>query len=57
MSAEDCFAQFNPGTQEEYTSVVENWSAAYLDMAAMVAKSLKSGAAANATGLVDLRGI
>lgn len=41
MSVEDCFAQFNPGTQEEYTSVVENWSAAYLDMAAMVAKNLK----------------
>lgn len=48
MSPEDCFAQFNPANEEEYNSVVENWSAAYLDMAEMVVKNLKGGAQASA---------
>mmetsp|Transcript_72408 Transcript_72408/g.209640 ORF Transcript_72408/g.209640 Transcript_72408/m.209640 type:complete len:416 (-) Transcript_72408:80-1327(-) len=41
-SSTDCFEQFNPSDAEEYRGVVDNWSAAYLDMAAMVAKNLKS---------------
>jgi len=49
MTDEECFAQFNPGTQEEYTSVVENWSAAYLEMAALVAADVKGGGASNHT--------
>lgn len=40
----DCFAQFNPSEEGEYQRVVENWSAAYLDMAEMIANNLKSGA-------------
>merc|ERR1719410_2713094 len=32
-SAEECFGQFNPTSAEEYQSVVDNWSKAYLDMA------------------------
>lgn len=41
MSPEDCFANFNPDSQELYTEVTENWSNAYLDMAEMIAKNLK----------------
>lgn len=49
MTDEECFSQFNPGTQEEYTQVVENWSGAYLEMAALVAANLKRGTAINTT--------
>jgi hypothetical protein len=42
MSAEECFSQFNPKSEGEYNSVVENWSSAYLEMAAEVAARLKS---------------
>lgn len=49
MTDNECFSQFNPSTQEEYNSVVENWSSAYLDMAEMVAADLKSRAVANTT--------
>eukprot|EP00929_Paragymnodinium_shiwhaense_P053254 TRINITY_DN2665_c0_g3_i1.p1 TRINITY_DN2665_c0_g3~~TRINITY_DN2665_c0_g3_i1.p1 ORF type:complete len:453 (+),score=128.33 TRINITY_DN2665_c0_g3_i1:55-1413(+) len=53
MDAEDCFRQFNPNTEELFKSVLENWSAAYLDMANMVASNLKNGvgstSASNAT--------
>jgi hypothetical protein len=45
MSAEECFSQFNPKTEAEYNSVVENWSSAYLDMASMVASRLQSSGA------------
>jgi len=41
MSPEDCFANFNPDSQELYDETVDNWSAAYLDMAEMVAINLK----------------
>lgn len=40
-SSTDCFEQFNPSDAEEYRSVVDNWSAAYLEMAAMVAKNIR----------------
>lgn len=43
MSPEDCFSQFNPDSSDAYTSVVENWSAAYLDMATMIATNMKNG--------------
>jgi hypothetical protein len=56
MSAEECFAQFNPGTEGDYTSLVENWSAAYLDMAAKIASQLKqsqgAGSLANSTSFL-----
>lgn len=41
MSPSECFSQFNPATESELGSVVENWSGAYLDMAQEVAKRLK----------------
>jgi len=44
MEDADCFAQFNPSSKEEYESVIDNWSAAYLDMAELVAKRLSAGA-------------
>lgn len=43
MSADDCFKQFNPNTEELFKSVLDNWSGAYLDMATMVASNLKNG--------------
>jgi hypothetical protein len=43
MSQDDCFNNFNPDSQELYSETVENWSAAYLDMAEMVATNLKKG--------------
>lgn len=42
-SPEVCFSQFNPPTEAEYRGVIDNWSAAYLDMAEMVAANLKRG--------------
>jgi len=41
MSADECFTNFNPDSQERYTETVQNWSEAYLDMADEVAKKLK----------------
>jgi hypothetical protein len=41
MSADECFANFNPDTKERYDHTVDNWSNAYLDMAEMVAQRLK----------------
>jgi hypothetical protein len=49
MNDEDCFAQFNPSDEEEFKGVIDNWSSAYLDMAEMVVKQLKGGAAAALT--------
>lgn len=49
MTDEECFAQFNPGTQEEYVGVVENWSSAYLEMAKLVGVDIKNGVAYNTT--------
>eukprot|EP00419_Tripos_fusus_P076148 CAMPEP_0172891792 /NCGR_PEP_ID=MMETSP1075-20121228/144700_1 /TAXON_ID=2916 /ORGANISM="Ceratium fusus, Strain PA161109" /LENGTH=375 /DNA_ID=CAMNT_0013746307 /DNA_START=69 /DNA_END=1196 /DNA_ORIENTATION=- len=43
MSEAECFGQFNPDSREEYNSVVDNWSSAYLGMAAMVAQDLQGG--------------
>jgi len=37
MSPEECFSQFNPASESELNSVVENWSGAYMDMAQEVA--------------------
>jgi hypothetical protein len=47
MDAMDCFARFNPDTQERYTKTVDNWVNVYLDLAQMVANNLK----ANTTSL------
>jgi hypothetical protein len=41
MTPEECFANFNPDSQERYDETVTNWSGAYLDMAEMVAANLK----------------
>jgi hypothetical protein len=38
----DCFAQFNPGTIEDYKSTVDNWSSAYLQMASQIARRLRA---------------
>jgi len=46
MSPQECFSNFNPDSQELYTSTVENWSNAYLDMAEMIANNLKADAPA-----------
>mmetsp|Transcript_73726 Transcript_73726/g.205053 ORF Transcript_73726/g.205053 Transcript_73726/m.205053 type:complete len:437 (-) Transcript_73726:64-1374(-) len=45
QSVAECFAQFNPGAEDEYKSVLNNWSGAYLDMASMVVSKLKAGPA------------
>lgn len=37
MTPPECFANFNPDTQESYNEVIDNWSRAYLDLAEMVA--------------------
>jgi len=42
-SADECFGQFNPTSEDEYGSVVENWSKAYLDMSAMIVRNMKNG--------------
>lgn len=52
--APGCFSIFNPGTADDYQRVVDNWSKAYLDMAAMVAKNLK-GAKGNSTATNTVR--
>lgn len=49
MSNEECFANFNPDTQERFDSTVKNWSGAYLDMAEMIAQNLKDGASQPST--------
>jgi len=36
-----CFAMFNPDTEERYNTTVQNWAAAYLEMAVHIAKDLK----------------
>jgi hypothetical protein len=38
---EECFSQFNPGTEATYNATVQNWAVAYLEMAAMIAEQLK----------------
>lgn len=43
MTSEECFAQFNPGNEEEFHSVVDNWTDAYLDTASLVAQKLAAG--------------
>merc|ERR1719473_2653869 len=40
MSNEECFHQFNPPAEDEFNSVVENWSSAYLDMSRMIVERL-----------------
>lgn len=55
MSSGECFQNFNPGDEEEYKSVIENWSTAYLDMSQMIVDRLSgkvkttSATASNAT--------
>mmetsp|Transcript_36698 Transcript_36698/g.84444 ORF Transcript_36698/g.84444 Transcript_36698/m.84444 type:complete len:433 (-) Transcript_36698:78-1376(-) len=39
---ENCFRNFNPADEDDYKRTVENWSSAYLDMAAKVAAKLKT---------------
>lgn len=41
QSDDDCFPSFNPDSQEGYDKTLESWSAAYLDMAELVASNLK----------------
>jgi len=41
LSRDECFSNFNPTTKELFDKTVDNWSAAYLDMAEMVAEDLK----------------
>mmetsp|Transcript_144701 Transcript_144701/g.463702 ORF Transcript_144701/g.463702 Transcript_144701/m.463702 type:complete len:413 (+) Transcript_144701:56-1294(+) len=48
----DCFAQFNPSEADEFQRVVENWSAAYLDMSELIVANLKKGIG-NSTGVVS----
>jgi len=38
---DDCFSMFNPDTKKRYDSTIQNWSAAYLDVAELVANNLK----------------
>lgn len=45
---EECFEQFNPMDEEEFKSVIDNWSGAYLDMANLVYQQLSGKAAAPA---------
>jgi len=52
MSNDECFGQFNPNSEDEYTSVVENWSSAYLSMASMVVQDLKGNSTTDATMVV-----
>jgi len=40
--AQECFEQFNPGNEKEFKEVLDNWSAAYLAVAAKVTTRLKS---------------
>jgi hypothetical protein len=42
MDSMDCFARFNPDTQERYTKTVDNWVNVYLDLSQMVANNLKA---------------
>jgi len=58
MSNEDCFHQFNPGNEEEFKSVTDNWSSAYFDMNKMIVDRLKNkraqpAVASNATAPAD----
>lgn len=41
MSDNECFHQFNPGNEEEFKSVTDNWSSAYFDMSKMIVNKLK----------------
>jgi len=36
----NCFALYNPGTEDEYQQTVENWALAYLDTADKVAEKI-----------------
>lgn len=40
VSGFDCFKLFNPDTPQKLKATLENWSAAYMDLADMVAKKL-----------------
>jgi len=42
MTSSDCFEQFNPRTPDDFDSVVNNWSKAYLDLSTLVATNLAS---------------
>lgn len=53
MSMDDCFMNFNPDTQELYDTTVENWSAAYLDLAEMVVNNLKGNIMTAPTQVAD----
>jgi len=52
MSEDECFGQFNPSSEDEYKSVVENWSSAYLSMASMVVQDLRGNSTTDATMVV-----
>merc|ERR1711920_735191 len=42
MNRDACFNTFNPNTEELYNDVVENWAAAYLEVASTSANDLRS---------------
>jgi len=41
MSNDECFHQFNPGNEDEFKSVTDNWSNTYFDMSTMIVNKLK----------------
>jgi len=51
-SAADCFAQFNPQNEQEFNSVIENWSNVYLELASKVAANLKADKSNQTTATV-----
>jgi len=53
MTADQCFAQFNPDSEELFNSVVENWSGAYLDLAGYVAYNIQHGITTNSANTTD----
>lgn len=54
MSPTECFGNFNPGSKDEFESVLNNWSAAYLEMAAMIVKDMRQGIVTNSTPTTPL---
>merc|ERR1719359_178476 len=44
-----CFDTFNPGSQDEYNKVVQNWADVYLQMSQLVAEKLGAGQSGDAS--------
>jgi len=56
MTPDECFTQFNPGEEQLFHSVVENWSGAYLDLAGYVAYNIKNGITTNSANNTAVAG-